>query len=47
MVHWWICGGSLVEMWWLIAGDVVAHWWICDGSLVEIWWLIAGYVVAL
>ena len=39
------CVGSLLEMWWLIVGDVVAHWedvhggslGRCGGSLLEIW----------
>ena len=29
----------MLEMWWLIAEDVVAHCWRCGGSLVKMWWL--------
>ena len=29
VAHCWLC--RLVEMWWLIVGDVV--WWRCGGSL--------------
>ena len=61
VAYWWRSGGLLVEMWrgllvemwWLIGGDVVAHFSICGGSLLEIcgsfldmWWLIVGDLVA-
>ena len=38
----WRCGGfgSLLDMWWLMAGDVMAHCWRCGGSLLEMWWLM-------
>ena len=41
VAHYWRCGGSLMDMWWLIVGYfyVLAH---CS----EMWWLIVGYVVA-
>ena len=49
----WRSGGFLVEMQWLISGDVVAHWWIykaywlwlIGGVVVETWWLIGRYTV--
>ena len=31
VAHNWRCGGSLLEVWWLIVGDVVVHK-ICGGS---------------
>ena len=34
VAHWWRCGGSLVEMWWLVCVDVVAHWWRYGGLFV-------------
>ena len=43
---WWRYGGSLIEMWWLLYGDVVAHWWRCDSSLMKLWWLLYGDMVA-
>ena len=46
MKVWWFIGkevgGSLVEMWWLISGDVVAHWYRFGGALVGMLWLIIG-----
>ena len=40
-IHWW-CGGSLLAMWWLIVGDVVAHcvmrWLIVGDVVVHCWW---------
>ena len=33
---------TLVEMWWLSGGDVVAHWWRCGGSFEKMWWLIGS-----
>ena len=45
MDHWWRSGGSLVEIWWLTGGDLVAHWWRSGGLLVEIWWIIGGDLV--
>ena len=46
VAHYWRCGSSLWELWWLIIVDVVAPCGRCGGSLLEIWWLIMGYVVA-
>ena len=33
---------KLLEMWWLIAGDVVAYCWRFEGLLMEMWWTIGG-----
>ena len=33
-------GGLLMDMWWLIGGDMMAHWWI-----FHICWLIGRDVV--
>ena len=34
MASCWRCGGSLLEMWWLFDGDVVAHCWRWCGSFL-------------
>ena len=33
----WKCGGSLLEIRWLIVGDVVTHCWGCGDSLSKMW----------
>ena len=40
--HFWKCGGSFLEMWWLIFRNVVAHFWKCGVSFLEMWSLIFG-----
>ena len=46
VVSWKRCGGSRVEMWWLMGGDVVAHGWRCGwfmgGDVVVPWWRCGG-----
>ena len=34
MAHCWKGGDSLLDMCWLIVGDVVAHCWKCGGWLI-------------
>ena len=43
---WWICGGSLEDIWGILGEDVVAHRRRCCGSLTEMLWLIDRDVVA-
>jgi hypothetical protein len=50
VVQFWVCGGSVLGMWWLSSVYVVVQFWACGvcvrgGSVLGRWWFSSGLVV--